>query len=284
MLKMKKINDKMIYDFKNHLIEEEKSDATIEKYLRDITSFVRWLSERPVSKAIILEYKKLLMKNYATASVNSIISSLNRFFVYLGLFDCKVKTIKVQRQIFASKDKELTKAEYERLLTSAKNKNNQKLYYLMQTICATGIRISELKFLSIEAVNQGVANINCKGKQRKVWIPKNLCKMLKIYAKEQGIETGSIFVSKTGRPLDRSNVWKMLKSLCEDARVSKDKVFPHNLRHLFARSYYSLHKDIIRLADLLGHSSVNTTRLYTMESGDVHRKQISKLGLIAGWA
>ncbi len=281
---MKKINDKMIYDFKNHLIEEEKSDATIEKYLRDITSFVRWLSERPVSKAIILEYKKLLMKNYATASVNSIISSLNRFFVYLGLFDCKVKTIKVQRQIFASKDKELTKAEYERLLTSAKNKNNQKLYYLMQTICATGIRISELKFLSIEAVNQGVANINCKGKQRKVWIPKNLCKMLKIYAKEQGIETGSIFVSKTGRPLDRSNVWKMLKSLCEDARVSKDKVFPHNLRHLFARSYYSLHKDIIRLADLLGHSSVNTTRLYTMESGDVHRKQISKLGLIAGWA
>ncbi len=277
---MKKITNKIINDFKTHLIEEEKSDATIEKYIRDINAFVRWLSGRKVVKITVLEYKKVLIDTYATASVNSIISSLNSFFVYLGLLDCKIKTIKMQKQIFASKDKELTKAEYERLLTSAKDKNNQKLYYLMQTICATGIRISELKFLSIEAINQGVANINCKGKQRKVWIPKNLCKMLKNYAKEQGIETGSIFVSKNGRPLDRSNIWKMLKGLCESAGVSKDKVFPHNFRHLFARSYYSLHKDIIRLADLLGHSSVNTTRLYTMESGEIHRKQLEKLGLL----
>ncbi len=281
---MKKINDKMIYDFKNYLIEDEKSDATIEKYLRDINVFFNWLSGRKVSKAIVLEYKKALIEMYAVTSVNSIISSLNSFFVYHGLFDCKVKTLKIQRQIFASKDKELTKAEYERLLEVAKQKKNHKLYYLIQAICSTGIRISELKFLSVEAINQGVANINCKGKQRKVWIPRKLCKTLKTYAKEQGIATGSIFVSKTGRPLDRSNIWKMLKNLCEDAGVSKDKVFPHNLRHLFARSYYSLHKDIIRLADLLGHSSVNTTRLYTMESGDVHRKQISKLGLIAGRA
>ncbi len=281
---MKKITNKTIKDFKMHLIEEEKSAATIEKYIRDINTFVRWLSGRKVVKATVLEYKKIMIDTYSTASVNSIISSLNSLFAFLGLLDCKIKTIKIQKQIFASKDKELTKAEYERLLEAAKHKNNQKLYYLMQTICSTGIRISELKFLSIEAVNQGVANINCKGKQRKVWIPRNLCKMLKIYAKEQGIQSGSIFISRTGKPLDRSNIWKMLKDLCESAGVSKDKVFPHNFRHLFARSYYSLHKDIIRLADLLGHSSVNTTRLYTMESGDVHRKQIQRLGLIAGWA
>ena len=188
--------------------------------------------------------------------------------------------MKIQKQIFASKDKELTKAEYERLLDAAKSKNNERLYLLMQTICATGIRVSELRFVTVTAVCSGEANINCKGKIRRVFLPISLCRLLKQYIKEQKITSGPVFISRTGKPLDRSNIWSDMKKLCEAAGVSKDKVFPHNLRHLFARTYYSLQKDIVRLADILGHYSVNTTRIYTMETGEVHRKQIERLGLL----
>ena len=277
---MKKITVELINKFKNHLINEEKSQATIEKYIRDITTFMMWLAERAVDKALVVEYKNIIIESYAPASANSMLSSINSFFVYMEWYECKVKTFKIQRQIFADKDKELTKCEYEKLLRTARNKNNEKLYLLMQTICGTGIRVSELRYITKESVIRRQATINCKGKMRVVILPEKLCVALKKYANEQNIMNGSIFVSKNGKPLDRSNIWKMLKSLCEDAGVSKDKVFPHNFRHLFARTYYSIEKDVVRLADILGHSSVNTTRIYTMETGEVHRMQLQKLGLL----
>ena len=277
---MRKITNELIQKFKAYLIDEEKSSSTLEKYIRDITVFMEWCKETELSKSIVLEYKQDIVEKYAPASVNSILSSLNSFFAYNEWYDLKVKALKIQRQIFTSTDKELTKAEYERLLVAAKQKKNQRLYYLMQTICATGIRISELKAITVSAVKSGQATINCKGKMRIVILPKQLCKMLKDYMKENNIKSGSVFVSKNGKPLDRSNIWSDMKKLCESAGVSKDKVFPHNLRHLFARTYYSIQKDVVRLADILGHSNVNTTRIYTMETGEIHRKQIQRLGLL----
>ncbi len=277
---MRKITNELIQKFKAYLIDEEKSSSTIDKYTRDITVFMEWCKETELSKSVVLEYKQDIVEKYAPASVNSILSSLNSFFAYNEWYDLKVKALKIQRQIFASKDKELTKAEYERLLVAAKQKKNQRLYYLMQTICATGIRVSELKAITVSAVKSGQATINCKGKMRIVILPKQLCKMLKDYIRENTIKSGSVFVSKNGKPLDRSNIWSDMKKLCESAGVSKDKVFPHNLRHLFARTYYSIQKDVVRLADILGHSNVNTTRIYTMETGAIHRMQIQKLGLL----
>ena len=277
---MKNITQKLIEKFKMFLISEEKSEATVEKYIRDICTFSEWIYGRNVDKTTVLEYKAYLVENYKPASVNSVLSSLNSFFTYNEWYDCKVKSLKIQKQIFASKDKELTKAEYERLLDAAKSKKNERLYLLMQTICSTGIRVSELRFITVAAVNIGVANINCKGKLRQVFLPKALCKVLARYIREQKITSGSVFVSRTGKPLDRSNIWSDMKKLSESAGVSKDKVFPHNLRHLFARTYYSLQKEIVRLADILGHSSVNTTRIYTMETGEVHKRHIEKLGLL----
>jgi len=277
---MKKITNELINNFKNYLINEEKSQATLEKYIRDITAFMMWLNGRVVDKTIVIEYKQTIIESYAPASANSMLSSINSFFVYMEWYDCKVKTFKIQKQIFANQDKELTKTEYEKLLRAAQHKKNEKLYLLMQTICGTGIRVSELRYITKESVTKGKATINCKGKMRVVILPEKLCVALRRYAVEQKIYSGSIFVSKNGKPLDRSNIWKMLKKLCEDAGVSKEKVFPHNFRHLFARTYYSLQKDVVRLADILGHSSVNTTRIYTMETGEVHRMQIQKLGLL----
>ena len=277
---MKNITQKLIEEFKIFLVSEEKSYATVEKYIRDICAFSEWICGRNVDKTAVLEYKAYLVENYKPASVNSVLSSLNSFFTYNEWYDCKVKSLKIQKQIFASKDKELTKAEYERLLDAAKSKKNERLYLLMQTICSTGIRVSELRFVTVSAVNTSVANINCKGKLRQVFLPKALCKVLTRYIREQKITSGSVFVSRTGKPLDRSNIWSDMKKLCESAGVSKDKVFPHNLRHLFALTYYSLQKDIVRLADILGHSSVNTTRIYTMETGEVHKRHIERLGLL----
>ncbi len=274
---MKKITQEIISNFKQYLYEEEKSNHTIEKYMRDIRMFATWLKGSAFCKSTVLEYKRMLIVNYAPSSVNSMLSSLNALFIYLNWYDMKVKTIKIQRQLFSSSNKELSKAEYERLLTAAKSQNNKQLYYLMQTIASTGIRISELSSISVEAVRTGQASIRCKGKLRQVFLPKALCKMLKDYIQKRNIKSGAVFVSRSGKPLDRSNIWKMLKDLCEAAGVSKDKVFPHNLRHLFARTYYSLQKDIVRLADILGHSSINTTRIYTMESGEVHIKQLNRL-------
>ena len=277
---MKTITNEVIKRFELYLYEEERSGNTIEKYMRDIRFFREWLQGRSIDKSVVIEYKKELCKGYAVKSVNSMLSSINAFFVFMGWYDLKVKALKIQRRIFVDKSKELSKAEYEQLLFAAKDKKNERLYYLMQTIASTGLRVSEIKYVTCESVRQGQAVINCKGKIRQIFLPKKLCQMLKKYIKSRNIKSGSVFVSRNGKPLDRSYIWKMLKNLCEAAGVSKDKVFPHNFRHLFARTYYSLQKDIVRLADILGHSSIETTRIYTIETGDICRKQIQKLGLL----
>lgn len=274
------ITRELIEKFRHHLMEEEKSSATLEKYIRDVTAFFVWLTGHELDKMAVLRYKEHLAVNYAPASVNSVLSSLNSFFSYNEWHSLKVKMLRIQRQIFAERNKELTRAEYERLLNAAKHRNNKRLYFLMQTICASGIRVSELKAITVEAIRAKQATIKCKGKMRIVILPKNLCRMLTEYIKEEKITSGPVFITKTGKPLDRSAIWKMMKQLCEHAGVNKEKVFPHNLRHLFARTYYSIQKDIVRLADILGHSSVNTTRIYTMETGDVHRRQIEELKLL----
>lgn len=276
----KTITQDLIENFENYLINEEKASATLEKYMRDIKAFFEWISGTEIDKQKVLNYKEYLIGKFAPTSVNSVLSSLNSFFEFNNWYELKVKMLKIQKQIFAQKDKELSKAEYERLLDAAKAKSNERLYLLMQTICSSGIRVSELQYITVDAVKLRKATINCKGKMRIVILPKELCRMLTEYAKTQKITSGSVFVTKTGKPLDRSTIWKMMKALCESARVSKNKVFPHNLRHLFARTFYTLQKDIVRLADILGHSSVNTTRIYTMESGEIHRRQIQKLGLL----
>ena len=277
---MRIINTETIEKYKNHLMEEEKSQATINKYIRDIAAFGIWLNGRSVEKKILLEYKETIMSAFAPRSVNSILSSLNGLFNYLGWHDCRVKSLKIQKQIFADNNRELTKAEYTRLLKVAKDKKNERLYYLMQTICSTGIRVSELKNITVEVVNVKHVDINCKGKIRNIILPAKLCKILKEYIKKCGIKKGAVFVSRNGKPLDRSNIWSDMKKLCNSAGVPRSKVFPHNLRHLFARTYYSLERDIVRLADILGHSSVNTTRIYTMESGEMHRRQIERMDLL----
>lgn len=277
---MKTITDGIVDGFRLYLYEEEKSDNTIDKYMRDIRFFRKWTGGGGIDKSTVLEYKRELCERYAPNSVNSILSSLNALFMYMNWYELKVKTLKLQRQIFADKEKELTKAEYERLLTAAKNKKDERLYYLMQTIGSTGVRISELKYVTCEALRAGRAVISCKGKVRHILLPGQLCKMLKDYIGRRNIKSGSVFVTKSGRPLDRSAVWKMLKDLCESADVARGKVFPHNFRHLFARTFYSVQKDIVRLADILGHSSVNTTRIYTVESGEAHMMQLQKLGLL----
>ena len=262
---MRMTNDK-IKCFEEKLINEEKSDATLEKYLRDVKAFLNWTGDVEIDKMCVLKYKKYLMNTYAPVSVNSVLSSLNSFFDFEGRQDLKVRMLRIQKQIFANKDRELSKTEYERLLRTAKKEKNQRLCYIMQTICATGIRVSELKFITVEAIKTGKAEISCKGKMRVVILPRQLCKILIGYTKRNNIKNGSVFVTRTGKAIDRCAIWKMMKGICQKAGVAANKVFPHNLRHLFARTYYKMQKDIVRLADILGHSSVNTTRIYTMEA------------------
>lgn len=279
---MRKITEKTISDFKEYLLAEEKSEATIDKYIRDIKAFCAFIKGREFDKKDVLEYKSRIVEKYAPASVNSMLSSLNALFAFLEWHEMKVKTLKVQKQVFLSSEKELTKGEYERLLGAARSKGNERLYMLMQTICSCGIRVSEVRFITVEAINREYAEVTSKGKRRRVFLPRELCVMLKRYCRERDIKSGAVFVTKNGQPLDRSNIWSDMKKLCKSAGVSEKKVFPHNLRHLFARTYYSLQNDIVRLADILGHSSVNTTRIYTAESGEIHRRQIQKLRLVGG--
>ena len=273
------VTAEQINHFKNHLISEERSSATVEKYVRDVTAFSEWLCGREADRTAVLEYKAHLAEKYQASSTNSMLSSLNSFFVFCDRHELRVKFIKTQKQLFSRDDRELTKAEYLRLLDAAKRKS-RRLYLLMQTVCATGIRVSELKFITVEAVSFERAEIDCKGKRRIVFIPKKLCKMLKDYAKSEKIKGGSVFVTKSGKPLDRSNIWSDMKKLCAEAGVSASKVFPHNLRHLFARTFYTIQKDIVRLSSILGHSNINTTMIYTMESGRIHQKQIQQLGVL----
>ena len=277
---MRTISEEAIGLFRQYLLDEEKASATVGKYLHDVTEFRRQLGGREVCRAAVLHYKSQLCDRYAPTSVNAAISSLNCFFKFMAWYDLRLKSLKIQRQIFASEDGVLSGAEYECLLRTAKQKKNERLLLLMQTICSTGIRVSELSFITVQAVSCGVAEISCKGKCRRVFLPDALCRLLGRYIREKNIKSGPVFITKKGNPLDRSNIWSDMKKLCRAANLPEGKVFPHNLRHLFARTYYGLYRDVVRLADILGHSSVNTTRTYTAETGELHRQQIQRLGLL----
>ncbi len=269
---------KSLIEFKNYLIEEEKSPLTIEKYCRDVKLFLQWLAERPLSKQAVLSFKNELTERHVATSVNSMLSSLFCYLSFIGRGDCRVKSIRIQRSAFCAEEKELNRQEAERLMQAAQHK--PWLQLLMQTIAATGIRVSEHRYITVEAAKGGKAMVRCKGKIRTILLPKKLCRVLLAYARRKRIGSGSIFVSRHGRPIDRSRIWAEMKKLCSAAGVLAEKVFPHNLRHLFARTFYSMEKDVVRLADILGHSSIDTTRIYTMESGQVHRRQIEKMPLI----
>lgn len=273
------INITWIEEYMDHLRHEERSENTIKKYIHDMRMFLEFLDGRNVDKGVTRAWKESLQKRYATSSVNSMLAAVNHFFEWQGWLDCKVKFIKTQRQLFEKQERELSQEEYVRLVKTAENQNH-RLSMVIQTICATGIRVSELPFITVESVAKGSALVDCKGKQRQVFLPSRLCGMLKTYISQEQIKRGSIFLTKTGNPLDRSNIWREMKKLCENAGVDSEKVFPHNLRHLFARTYYELEKDISRLADLLGHSSINTTRIYTLESGKQHVKQLERMKLV----
>ena len=278
-MEQRKITEEMLRSYHQYLLREEKSTATVEKYLRDVRAFAFYAGESEITKEVVLEYKRELQeKEYAVRSINSMLASLNSFLIYMGWTDCKVKSFKLQRQVYCAEEKELTKAEYERLLKAAEK--NEQLRLVMQTICGTGIRVSELKFFTVEAVSRGEVIVNCKAKTRTILIPGKQRKRLLDYARKQKIRSGVIFLTRNGKPLDRKTIWAQMKGLCKAAGVNPSKVFPHNLRKLFARTFYGIEKDIAKLADILGHSSIDTTRIYIMTTGTEHRRKIERLGLV----
>ena len=263
-----------------YLREQEKAENTVKKYVHDLHSLMSFLQGQAITKGAVIAWKEHLADTYTPATVNSMLAAANSFFRFMDWPKLSVRPLKVQRPLFCDENREMTRAEYARLVDTARRQGNERLALLLQTICATGIRVSELRFITVQAVSLGRAAVSGKGKRRTVFLPGKLCVLLKKYLKKQKITDGSVFVTRTGKPLDRSNIWRDMKALCESAEVEPDKVFPHNLRHLFARTYYSLEKDLSRLADILGHSNVSTTRIYTAESGLVHARQVERLGLI----
>ena len=270
---------KQLENFSRWLSREEKSEATREKYLRDAEAFFRYIGKEEINKEGLLAWKQQLIdRGYAIRSINSMLASVNCLLDFLGLRECKVKSLKLQYQTYCSEEKELTKAEYLRLLEASREKTQLNL--VIQTICATGIRVSELRHFTVEAVRTGEIAVCCKGKNRRVFLPGKLRKLLLRYAKEKKITTGVIFRNGKGKALDRSSIWRQMKQLCRAASVKESKVFPHNLRKLFARTFYGIEKDIAKLADVLGHSSINTTRIYIMTSGTEHRKKLERLDLV----
>lgn len=263
-----------------HLREQERSPATIQKYAHDLTALLEYLDGQPLTKAALIGWKEHLTADHAPTTVNSMLAAVNGFLRFMSWHALTVRLLNVQRPLFREERRELSRAEYARLVSAAQRTGDERLALILQTICATGIRVSELKFITAEAVRSGRAEVSNKGKRRTVFLPDKLRRLLKAYLKKQKNTAGAVFVTRTGRPLDRSNIWRDMKRLCGRAGVEPSKVFPHNLRHLFARAYYALEKDLARLADILGHSSVNTTRIYTMESGAVHARQISRMRLV----
>ena len=275
----RKLAPQHLVSFRAYLLREEKSEATIEKYLRDTHAFFEYAGDREITKELAVAYKiQLQKKDYAVRSINSMLASINRLLDFMDWTDCKVKTLRCQRQTYCAEEKELTKAEYMRLLEASKQK--EQLNLVIQTICGTGIRVSELRYFTVEAIHSGEITVRCKNKTRTILVPGKLKKLLLNYAKHYGIKSGTIFVTKSGKSLDRSNIWAQMKRLCTAAGVIPSKVFPHNLRKLFARTFYGIEKDIAKLADILGHSSINTTRIYIMTTGTEHRRKIERLGLV----
>lgn len=267
-------------NFKQYLTSQEKSGATVEKYIRDVRVFAEFLGNSKPTRETVIAYKIHLQNNYAARSVNSMLASINCLFEFLNRYDLRVKMLKLQQQIFCPEEKELTKAEYARLCRAAERNHNNRLNLILQTICGTGIRVSELPYITVEAVKRGEAVVSCKGKTRTVFIVKDLKQKLLRYAAKQKINSGTVFVTRTGKPISRTNIWREMKALCKQANVNPQKVFPHNLRHLFARVFYAIEKDIAKLADILGHSSINTTRIYIISTGSEHRRKMESMRLI----
>lgn len=267
--------------FLDYLCMEEKGNATIEKYSRDINAFAAFTAGAAITKNTVIAYKqRLIEQGYAISSINSMLASLNSLLTFYGWEDCRVKMLKKQQKIYCTEEKELTKPEYIRLVETAKRKENKRLCLILQTICSTGIRVGELPFITVEAIRGNEVTVSSKGKTRTVFVVKELQKKLLRYAAEQKIKNGAIFITRTGKPVNRTNIWREMKALCREAKVDSHKVFPHNLRHLFARVFYGIEKDIAKLADILGHSSIDTTRIYIISTGSEHRRCMENMRLI----
>ena len=271
----------MLLGFVQHLRREERSPGTVEKYLRDSRKFAAWLGGRPVTKEEAAAWKEdLLAQGYAPVTVNSMVASVNGLFAWLGWGDCRVKALKLQRRMFRDAKRELTRAEYDRLLATARGRGQGRLALLMETMGATGIRVSEIPYITLEAARAGRAEIALKGKIRVILLPGKLCRKLLKYARQQGIRSGELFLTRNGTGLSRKQIWAEMKGLCAHAGVEATKVFPHNLRHLFATAFHKACRDIVKLADVLGHSSIETTRIYLLTTGTEHRQQLDRLGLV----
>lgn len=278
-MRNQKITQDLIRKFHRQLVLEEKSPATVEKYLRDVHAFAAFVGSRKLAKEVVMEYKQRLQERYAARSVNSMLAAVNRFLSYLERPDCRVRALKLQKRVYCAEEQELTREEYRRLLKAARQ--NDRLHLVMQAICSTGIRVSELRFFTVEAAAHGEVIVQCKGKTRVILLPEKLRRRLLSYAERHGIAAGVIFLKGSGQPLDRKTIWAQMKALCRTAGVDGRKVFPHNLRKLFARAFYAVEKDIAKLADILGHSSIDTTRIYIISTGTEHRRKIDRLGLVA---
>lgn len=274
------ISPERIEEFRRWLRAEERSEGTIEKYVRDVTKLELWLGDRAISKESVSNWKEhLLSENYAPVTINSMLASVNTYCRFMGL-DCKVKFLRIQKKLFRDKDRELSKHEYEKLIETSEKQGKNRLALLIETIGATGIRVSEVQYITVEAAQDGKVQISLKGKIRCILLPSKLCRKLIKYAKKNGITTGAVFITKTGKVLSRKLIWAEMKAICKKAGVLASKVFPHNLRHLFARIYYRTTRDVAKLADLLGHSSIETTRIYLLSTGEEHARQLEMLGLV----
>lgn len=267
--------------FYEYLIEEERSSGTIEKYIRDVRLLQSWLRSAPVTKENASRWKQeLLQSGRAPSTVNSMLAAANTYFRFMGWDELKLKSIRLQRRFFRENERELTKAEYQLLMETAKKRGDERLALLMETICATGIRVSEVPYITTDAIKKGRARISMKGKLRTILIPAQLCRKLRKYATKHRIGRGEIFLTKNGTRLERKQIWAQMKALCKYAGIERNKVFPHNLRHLFARCFYRISRDISSLADVLGHSSIETTRIYLISTESEHIKKIAHLGLV----
>lgn len=281
MKKKMQLTQREFDQFEDYLRHDEREESTIEAYLRSLTRFAEWADGRAVTKELAMEWKAALAEaGYRPISVNAMLAAVNKFFTCMGREDCKVKYLKLQRQMFRKSEKDLSKEEYQRLVQAAHEKGDLRMELILETICATGIRVGELKYITVEAVRAGVAEIALKGKIRTILLPHRLCRKLQKYAKQQKIASGKIFLTQDGLPVSRQSIWTRMKALCEAAGVERSKVFPHNLRSLFARSFYGSCHDVVRLADVLGHSSIETTRIYLMSTGKEYLRQLDKLGLV----
>ncbi len=267
--------------FADYLRNEERSSSTISKYVHDIKVFYTYLDGEPViTKEKVIGYKEYLGSRYQVSSANSMLAAVNKFLAWSGFNHCQVKSFKAQKQIFSDRSRELDQSDYKRLVATARKQGRNRLEMIMQTICGTGIRVGELSYITVEAVMKGEARVSGKGKRRIVFITSQLRTYLLKYCRKNQIKSGAVFVTRSGKQVDRSNIWTEMKRLCEEAGVDPQKVFPHNLRHLFARVCYRKKKDIVYLADILGHSSIDTTRIYTISSGQEHKKMLASLGLL----